>query len=95
MQRQQGVERTTITVPEISQRLGVCEDTVYDMLHSREIPHLRHGHIFIISRAAYQHWEATIGEGSQEPHTAWPTRVFNFLQSIGSGMFPMLLPDPA
>lgn len=54
--------RTTITVPEISKRLGICEDTVYEMLRSHEIPNLRHGHRFSVSRAAYERWEATIGE---------------------------------
>lgn len=52
---------TTITVPEISQRLRVCEETVYELLKKHEIPNLRHGHRFIVSRAAYLHWEATIG----------------------------------
>ena len=54
--------RTTITVPEISERLGICEETIYDMLRSHDIPNIRHGHRFIISRAAYERWEATIGE---------------------------------
>ncbi len=54
--------RTTITVPEISERLGICEETVYEMLRSHEIPNIRHGHRFIISRAAYERWESTIGE---------------------------------
>lgn len=64
--------RTTITVPEISKRLGICEETIYEMLHNHEIPNIRHGHRFIVSRAAYERWEATIGEGvpsvaGQEP----------------------------
>ena len=54
--------RTTITVPEICERLGICEETIYDMLRSHEIPNIRHGHRFIISRAAYERWESTIGE---------------------------------
>lgn len=58
-------EHTTITVPEISERLGICEETVYDMLRQHEIPNLRHGRRFIISRAAFEHWEATIGEAPQ------------------------------
>ncbi len=65
--------RTTITVPEISERLGICEETIYEMLHSHEIPNIRHGHRFIISRTAYERWEATIGEQAQssvakQPH---------------------------
>ena len=55
--------RTTITVPEICERLGICEETIYEMLRSHEIPNIRYGHRFIISRAAFERWEATIGEG--------------------------------
>jgi len=55
--------RTTITVPEISGRLGICEETVYDMLRDGAIPNIRYGRRFIISRVAYERWEATIGEG--------------------------------
>jgi excisionase family DNA binding protein len=54
--------RTTITVPEISERLGICEETVYEMVRSRTIPNIRYGRRFIISRSAYERWEATIGE---------------------------------
>ena len=54
--------RTTITVPEISERLGICEETIYDMLRSRKIPNIRYGRRFIISRAAFERWESKIGE---------------------------------
>jgi len=54
--------RTTITVPEICERLGICEESVYDMLRTRQIPNIRYGRRFIISRAAYERWEASIGE---------------------------------
>ena len=54
--------RTTITVREISDRLGICEETVYDMLRDQAIPNIRYGRRFIISRVAYERWEATIGE---------------------------------
>jgi len=50
-----GEQHTTITVPEIAQRLGVCAETVYGMLKSKEIPNIRYGHRFIISRKAYEH----------------------------------------
>ena len=58
-------QHTTITVPEIAERLGICKETIYAMLRNHEIPNLRHGHRFIVSRAAYEHWEGTIGEGAQ------------------------------
>jgi excisionase family DNA binding protein len=57
--------RTTITVPEISERLGICEDTIYEMLRSKAIPNIRRGRRYIVSRAAFEHWEQTIGEDSQ------------------------------
>jgi len=54
--------RTTITVPEISERLGICEETIYEMLRDRKIPNIRYGRRFIISRAAFERWESKIGE---------------------------------
>lgn len=54
--------RTTITVREISERLGICEETVYDMLRDQAIPNIRYGRRFIISLVAYERWESTIGE---------------------------------
>ena len=67
--------RTTISVPEISERLGICEETIYEMLHSHEIPNIRHGHRFIVSRAAYERWEATIGEGEPPAAAKEPARI--------------------
>jgi excisionase family DNA binding protein len=61
-------QHTTVTVPQIAKRLGVCEETVYAMLKAHEIPNLRHGHRFIVSRAAYEHWEATIGQHVDDIH---------------------------
>ena len=64
MERKDSVapQHTTITIPEIADRLDVCEETVYEMLKSRVIPSIRPGRRFIISRTAYEKWEATIGE---------------------------------
>ena len=67
--------RTTISVPEISERLGICEETIYEMLHSHEIPNIRHGHRYIVSRAAYERWEATIGEGAPPAAAKEPARI--------------------
>jgi excisionase family DNA binding protein len=63
-----GVQHTTITVPEIATRLGVCEETVYLMLKAKKIPNIRQVRRFIISRAAYERWEATIGTGVSDIH---------------------------
>jgi len=34
------------------------------MLDANEIPHIRHGRRYVISRAAFLRWEDTIGEDS-------------------------------
>lgn len=54
-------QHTTITIPEIADRLDVCEETVYDLCKRHVIPSIRPGRRFIISRNAYEKWEATIG----------------------------------
>jgi excisionase family DNA binding protein len=61
-------QHTTITIPEIADRLDVCEETVYEMLKARVIPSIRPGRRFIISRTAYEKWEATIGEKPLDVH---------------------------
>ena len=61
-------QHTTITIPEIAERLDVCEETVYDMCKRHVIPSIRPGRRFIISRAAYEKWEATIGEKTLDVH---------------------------
>jgi len=58
--------RTTITVPEISERLGLCEETVYELLKSKEIPNIRYGRRYIVSRNAFENWERTIGMDSRQ-----------------------------
>lgn len=76
--------RTTITVPEICERLGICEETVYDMLRNHEIPNIRHGHRFIISRVAYERWESTIGEQAPAPVVNEPRPIEERVTSVSS-----------
>jgi excisionase family DNA binding protein len=59
---------TTITIPEIADRLDVCEETVYDLCKRNIIPSIRPGRRFIISRAAYEKWEGTIGQTPLDVH---------------------------
>lgn len=59
--KRRGESNTTITIPEISRRLGLSEETVYDMLKAGDIPNIRRRRLFIVSRAAYDQWEKTIG----------------------------------
>jgi excisionase family DNA binding protein len=54
--------RTTLRVPEIAVRLGVCEPKVYQMLADGTIPHVRHGRKYIVSRVAFERWEQSLGE---------------------------------
>jgi len=54
--------RTTLTVPEIAERLGVCAPKVYQMLADGMIPNVRHGRKYIVSRAAFERWEQSLGE---------------------------------
>lgn len=58
--------RTTIKVPEIAARLGVCEPTVRDLLRRQIIPNVRYGRIWIVSRTAFERWEQAIGESKIE-----------------------------
>jgi excisionase family DNA binding protein len=74
MDRKDGLH-TTITVPEIASRMGICEETVYDMLRKHEIPNLRHGRRFIVSRTAFERWESTIGEGAAIQPEAQPIQA--------------------
>jgi excisionase family DNA binding protein len=52
---------TRITVPEITQRLGVGRLTVYSMLDQGIIPAVRVRRQWIITRHAYEQWERTCG----------------------------------
>ena len=61
-------QHTTITIPQIAARLGVCEETVYDLCKRHIIPSIRPGRRFIISRTAYEKWEATIGQTPLDVH---------------------------
>ena len=63
-----GESHTTITIPEIADRLAVCEETVYDLCKRHVIPSIRPGRRFIISRAAYEKWEGTIGQTPLDKH---------------------------
>jgi excisionase family DNA binding protein len=65
--KRRGESNTTITIPEISRRLGLSEETVYDMLKAGDIPNIHRRRLFIISRAAYDQWEKTIGTGKNGP----------------------------
>lgn len=35
------MNRETLTVPEAAQVIGICEDTLYEMIRQKQIPHIR------------------------------------------------------
>ena len=50
-----------ISVPEISQRLEIGRQAVYDLLEQGILPGVRLGRRWIITRQAYEQWERTCG----------------------------------
>jgi excisionase family DNA binding protein len=60
--KRRDASNTTITIPEICLRLGLSQETVYEMLKAGDIPNIRRRRLFIVSRAAYEDWEKTIGK---------------------------------
>jgi len=62
-----------ITVQEIAGRLAMGKESVYRLLDRGEIPAIRHGRSWLISRSAYERWEQSFGsrgQGSAEPQAA-------------------------
>jgi excisionase family DNA binding protein len=58
----------TITVPDMAQELGVGQRKVYEMLREKQIPNLRSGARYLVSRAAWDLWLSTLG--IQQPSTS-------------------------
>jgi excisionase family DNA binding protein len=50
-----------ITVAEMARELGVGQRKVYEMLRGGQIPHIRIGARYIVSRAAFYLWLSTLG----------------------------------
>lgn len=57
------------------------------ILKSKEIPNIRYGHCFIISRKAYEHWEARIGlpREAESRERKMPMRRRDGIDGDGSG----------
>lgn len=53
--------RSTLTVREIAERLGVGRLAVYRMLEQGLLPGIRVGKRWIVTRAALEQWERTCG----------------------------------
>jgi excisionase family DNA binding protein len=49
------------SVVDISQRLGIGKMSVYAMLEKGELPGIRIGRKWLITRQAYEQWERTCG----------------------------------
>jgi excisionase family DNA binding protein len=50
-----------IAIPEIAERLGIGRLAVYSMLEKKIIPGVRLGRRWIVTLAAYEHWERNCG----------------------------------
>jgi excisionase family DNA binding protein len=57
----------TITVPDMAQELGVGQRKVYAMLRENQIPHVRSGALYLVSRAAWDLWLSTLGIQQPSP----------------------------
>lgn len=50
-----------MTIPEIAERLEIGTTAVYELLEQGEIPGIRCGRRWIVTRYAYEEWERTCG----------------------------------
>jgi excisionase family DNA binding protein len=55
------LESKRIKVEEIARDLAVSIPTAYAMLRDHQIPNIRQGKLYIVSREAFQRWLATCG----------------------------------
>jgi excisionase family DNA binding protein len=51
-----------VTVPEIARELGLSVPTIYNLLHENRIPHLKCGHLYVVSRPAFDRWVCQLGQ---------------------------------
>jgi len=54
-----------MTIQEIAERLAIGEWAVYRMLREGQIPGIRVGKRWLVTRYAYQQWERTCGMASE------------------------------
>jgi excisionase family DNA binding protein len=66
-ERLQAPTKVRISIPEIARRLGVCRDTVYGMLDAGQLPGIRIGRRWLVTRPAYEAWEKTCGARPAAP----------------------------
>lgn len=64
-----------LTVEEIAARLGIGRISVYALLERGIIPAVRLGKRWIVTRQAYERWEATCGAGPSQAGSPTPFRV--------------------
>lgn len=50
-----------VKAQEISRDLGLSQTVVYRMLQQGQIPNIRAGKLYIVSRTAYEEWLRTCG----------------------------------
>ncbi len=64
--RSHGV-KTVMKIDEIRLRLGIGRMAIYAMLESGQLPGIRVGRRWIVTRQAYEHWERTCGIRDDRP----------------------------
>ncbi|MEN6370911.1 MAG: helix-turn-helix domain-containing protein [Armatimonadota bacterium] len=52
----EGLSRETYSVPEAAKVIGIGENSLYDAIREKRIPHLRFGRKIVIPKAALQHF---------------------------------------
>jgi len=58
-----------LTVTEVAQLLQISQDTVYNLIHTGELPHCRFGNAIRIPRQALEQYLRTLYTTPQEPTT--------------------------
>ena len=56
-----GTSCARLTIPEIARRLNIGRMAVYTMLEQGQLPGIRVGKRWIVTRHAYEQWERTCG----------------------------------
>lgn len=50
------MEKTTLSVKEVAQYIGVHQETIYTLVHMKQIPHFRCGRRILFSKEMLEMW---------------------------------------
>lgn len=57
------IKRTTVTVEEVAQYIGISKDMVYVLVREKRIPHIRVGRRILFKRESIDDWFKELEEG--------------------------------